>query len=177
MSTNINLLLRTDEESLRRKKRIKIFKFAALASLVSVGLLSLVIFIFTQAASNPSIKKEQDDLLEKMSQLQSRQVKLFVVNNRVENIDKILKTRKDLSKTMNSLLAKIPSQVLVSDFEIDGKSVTITGQSKSLLAIGELINNLTDMVRKKEIIESLTLNSLILDGNRNTYQISVRSEL
>lgn len=177
MSTDINLLLRTDEESLKRKKRIKILNFAGAASLIGVGLISLAIFILIQTINSSGIRKEQEDVLKRMSQLQSRQVKLFVVNNRVENIDKILKIRKDLAKTTGGLLAKIPSQLSIDNFEVDSRSIIMTGQSKSLWAIGEFINNLTDMVRKKEIIKSLTLSSLLLDENRNTYQVSVKSEL
>lgn len=177
MSTDINLLLRTDEESLRRKKRIQTFNAAAIASLIGVGLISLGIFMSIQFINLAAIKKEQEVVLGKMSQFQSRQAKLFVLNNRVENIDKILQIKKDLPKVMNSLLVKIPGNLSIDNFELDDKSVIISGQSRSLFAIGEFINNLTDMVRKKEIIKSLTLNSLILDESKNTYQVSVKSEL
>lgn len=177
MSTNINLLLRTDEESLKRKKRARILNFIAIVSLAAVGLISLSIFILIQAVSLSSIKKEQEDVLGKISQFQSRQAKLFILNDRVENIDRILKTRKNLSGIMDKLLAKVPSRLSIDGFEVDGKSVVITGQSKSLSIIGEFINNLTDMVRKKEVIRSLTLNFLQLDESKNTYRVSVKSEL
>ena len=177
MNANINLLLRTNEESLKRRKRIKILNFAAVGSLLSVGLISLGIFILIQVINPGSIRKEQENVSRKLTQLQSRQAKLFVLNNRIENIDKILKTRKNLSKTMSGLLAKIPSNLSLNDFEVDDKSVIITGQSKSLSVIGEFINNLTDMVHKKEIIKSLTLKSLILDESKSAYQISVKSDL
>ncbi len=177
MSANINLLLRTDEESLKRKKRIKILNFAAAASLIGVGLISLSLFILIQVASPESVNREQADAFKKMSQFQGRQVKLLILNNRIENIDKILKIRKDLSKIMSSLLVKIPNNLSIDDFEVDSKSVIITGQSRSLFLIGEFINNLTDMVRKKEVIKSLTLNSLTLDESKNVYLISIKSEL
>jgi len=177
MSANINLLLRTDEESLKRKKRIKILNFGAVASLIGVGLTSLIIFISIQVINPESIRREQEGVLRKMSQFQSRQTKLFVLSNRVENIDKILKIRKNFAKIMSGLLAKIPSNLSIDDFEVDDKSVIIAGQSKSLFTIGEFINNLTDMVREKQIIKSLTLNSLTLDEGRNAYQISIKSEL
>jgi hypothetical protein len=177
MSTNINLLLRTDEESLKRKKRTKILNIIAIISLTSVCLISIIIFILIQIANPESIRKQWEDVLNQLAQFKNRQDHLFVVNNRVENIDKLLRVRKDLSKTTNSLLAKMPSQFSVNNFEVDDKLVVISGQSMSLFAIGEFINNLTDMARKKEIIKSLTLNSLSLDVGRNTYQISVKADL
>ncbi|MDP2585381.1 MAG: hypothetical protein Q8P29_00715 [Candidatus Levybacteria bacterium] len=177
MSANINLLLRTDEESLKQKRRIKILNFTAVASLIGIGLISLGIFILIQVVNPKSLKKEQEDVLGRISQFQSRQVKLFVLNNRVENIEKILKVRRDISKTMNGLLERMPSGLSVEDFVIDDKLVIVVGQSKSLYTIGEFVNNLTDMVKKKEIIKSLTLSSLSFDESKNAYQISVKSEL
>lgn len=177
MNANINLLLRTDEESLRRKKRIKIFNLAAGISLMSVGLISLFIFMSIKSADSSSIRNEQESVLKKLSQFQDRQAKLFILNDRTENIDKILKIRKDISVTMNSLLTKVPGSLSIDNFQADEKSIVITGQSRSLSAIGEFINNLTEMVRRKEIIKSLTLNSLILDEDKNAYRVSISSEL
>ncbi|OGH24981.1 MAG: hypothetical protein A3B47_02710 [Candidatus Levybacteria bacterium RIFCSPLOWO2_01_FULL_39_24] len=177
MNANINLLLRTDKESLKKKKEIRILNLAAAVSLIGVGLISLSLFIWIQIINPGAIKREQENVLKGVSQFQNRQVKLFVLNNRIENIDKILKMRKDLIKTMNGLLAKIPSELSVDDFEVDDKSVIIAGQSKSLFAIGEFIDNLTNMVHNKEIIKSLTLSSLALDVSTNAYRISVMSEL
>jgi len=177
MSENINLLIRTDKDSLKLRNRIKILNFAAITSLSIVILISLGIFIAIQVVNPEPIRKEQADVLGKISQFQTKQAKLFILNNRVENIDGILKTRKNLAKTMSSLLAKIPNNLSIDNFEIDGNTVIIVGQSKSLVTVGEFINILTDMVRKKEIIKSLTLSSLILDQAKNAYQVSVKSKL
>lgn len=130
-----------------------------------------------KAADSSSIRNEQEIVLKKISQFQDRQVKLFILNDRAENIDKILRIRKDISVTMNSLLTKVPGSLSIDNFQADEKSVVITGQSRSLSAIGEFINNLTEMVRRKEIIKSLTLNSLILDEGKNAYRVSISSEL
>jgi len=177
MSTDINFLLKTDEESLKRRKRIKILNAIAIISLIIVVSISLGIFVLIQAANPLSIKNEQNVVLGKISQFQTRQAKLFAVNDRIENIDKILKIRKDLSNTMNELLAKVPSGMSINDFEIDDKSVIISGRSNSLYAIGEFINNLSNMAYQKGIIKSLTLNSLSLDLSSNTYQVSIKSDL
>ncbi len=177
MSTNINLLLHTDEESLRKNKIIKSLNFAAITSLVGVGLVSIVIFILIQVINPSSVRREQENVSRNISQFQGRQAKLFVFSNRVENIDKILKIRKNLPSTINGLFAKIPGQLAVDDLEIDDKSVVITAHSRSLAVIGEFVSNFTDLVRNKEIIKSLTLNSLTLDENLSGYQISIQSTL
>jgi hypothetical protein len=176
MNTSINLLLRTDEESLKRKRRIKLFKFVAIASLIMVGLISLSIFILIQIVNPESLRKERENLLSKMSQFQTKQYNLFILNDRIGNINQIMGNRRNLPSTMNNLLAKIPSQFSIDDFEIDNKTLIISGQSKSLFTIGELINNLTDMVKRKEIIKSLTMSSLTLDQGVG-FRISLKSEL
>lgn len=177
MSTDINLLLRIDEESLKRKKRIKILNFIAFMLLIGVGVISLITFLLIQVINTPSIKKEQDDIAGKISQSQSKRIKLFVLNNRINNIQEILGKRKDLSKAMNAILEKTPNGLSIEGLEIDDKVIVMTAQSTSLFPIGELINNLTNMVRKKEIINSLTLNSLVFDESKNSYQVSIKSEL
>ena len=52
MSTNINLLLRADEESSKQKRRIKILNLVAAISLLSVGLISLSIYLAAQAINS-----------------------------------------------------------------------------------------------------------------------------
>ena len=176
MSTNINLLVRTDKETARHKKRVRLFNFAAIVSLIVVGLVYFGIAVLIQVVNPGSIEKEHQDLLGKMAKLQNREKTLFTLNNRIENIEKIMKASDTISTKANSLFAKIPNQLSLDNFELDNKSVIIVGQSNSLSAIGEFISNLTDMARKKEVIKSLTLNSLNLDADKNIYNISVRSE-
>lgn len=177
MNTNINLLLHADENELRRKRRVKTLNFIAIMVLAGVGAISLIIFLLIQITNPSAILKEQNDIREKISKSQNKQAKLGILNNRIGNIEKILKKRIDLGRVTNSLLAKTPGRLFIEDLEVDDKAVVMTAKSTSLLAIGELINNLTDMVRKKEIISSLTLSSLVFDESKNSYQVSIKADL
>ena len=176
MNTNINLLLHADEQELRRRKRVKSLNFIAIMFLVGVGGISFLLFFLIQIINPLSIKREQSDIREKISKSQNKQAKLFVLNNRINNIEKILQKRIDLGRVTNFLLAKTPGKLFIEDLEVDDKTVRLTAQSTSLLAIGELINNLTDMVRKKEIISSLTLSTLVFDEGKNSYQVSIKAD-
>ena len=115
MNTNINLLLRTDEETLKRQKRVKTLNFIAIMFLVGVGAISLFLFLLIQITNSPGIKKEQNDIIEKISQFQNVGAKLFILNNRIDNIEKVLEKRIDLSKVTSGLLAKIPGQLSIDD--------------------------------------------------------------
>jgi Tfp pilus assembly protein PilN len=177
MSTNINLLLHTDGESLKQNKIKRLFYFIAVGSLMVVCLIAVTVFVLIKAVNPESIKKQQEEVLAQISQFQNRQVKLLILSNRIETVEKILKTRRDLPKITSGLLAKIPTDLSIDNLEVDSKTVVVSGQSKSLSAIGEFIDNLTDMAHRKEIIKSLTLSSLAFDGDKSTYQISVKSGL
>lgn len=177
MSTDINLLLHKDEETLKRKQRVKILYFIAVVFLLVTGAIPIVIFLLIQATNVSSIKKEQADITAKISEFQDRETKLSIAENRISNISEILEKRKDLFKAMNGILLQTPDRLLIRDIEISDKSVIMTAQSTSLDAIGEFINNLTDMVRKKEVISSLTLNSLMFEEGKNSYEISIKSDI
>lgn len=176
MNTDINLLLHTDDESVRRLRKVKILNFAAVMSLIGIGLISLIIFLLIQAINPPSIQEKRDEILRKTSQYQERKAKLFIINDRINSIAEILEKRKNLSKAANILLAKTPNKLLIENLEINDTVISLTAKSTSLAQIGEFINNLTDMVRKKEI-SSLTLNYLSFDESNNAYSFSIKSEL
>ena len=177
MNTNINLLLRKDEETLKRQRKIKKLNLLAVSFLIAIGALSLLIFLLIQIINPSSVKKEQDETLRKISAYQTQQAKLLILENRVNNISEILNKRKDLSKVIQTILTKTPDRVFIESLEADGKSVIMTAQSSSLSSIGDFINNLTDMVRKKDLIDALTINALIFDEARNSYQISLTANL
>lgn len=177
MNTNINLLLQTDEESLRRKSRAKRLNLIAITFLVVVGGISVLLFLATQIVNPSAIVKEQNAVIEQISKEQNKQAKFFILNNRIDNIEKILQKRLELGKVTDALLAKTPAGLFIEDLEVDNKQVFMTANSSSLLAIGELIIDLTDMVRKKEIISSLTLTTLVFDESKNSYQVSIKSQL
>lgn len=177
MNTNINLLLGKDDESVKRLKKVKILNFVAFMSLMGIGLASLIIFLLIQVINPSSIQKEQDEVLRKISQLQEKKAKLVIINDRINSIAEILEKRKNLSKTANTLLAKTPNKLLIENVEINDTVISLTAQSNSLAQIGEFINNLTDMVRKKEIINSLVLNTLAFDESKNSYAVSIKADL
>lgn len=177
MNTNINLLLKQDDESLKQQKKVKLSNFIAVIFLIVTGMTSLIVFLLIQLTDVSSIKKKHLDVAGKISDAQDKQARLFILNDRISNILEILDKRHDLSSVMSSILAKTPNNILVENMEIDYNVISMTVHSNSLFTIGEFINNLTDMVRKKDKINSLTLNSLVFDENKNSYTASIKSEM
>ncbi len=184
MSADINLLLYKEDELLKRRKRAQILNVIAVIVLTLIGIISLIIFLRIKAIDINSIKKEQDEILRKISKQQTKQAKLFVLNDKLNSIQEIFAKRQEtiakkqnLTKITSGLLTAIPVSLAVGNLEMDDKIIVLAGSSTSLFTIGELINNLTNMVYKKEIISSLTLTGLIFKETENIYQVSVKAEL
>lgn len=184
MSTNINLLLSKENELPKRKKKARILSIIAAFFLTAIAIFSLFTFLAIRSTNLDLIKEEQNETLRKISKFQAKQAKLFILGDRIKNIQEIFAKRKqaiekkqNLAKMTSGLLAAIPQGLTVENLEVNEENILISGSSKSLFTIGEFINNLTNMVYKKEIINSLTLTTLVFKENENIYQVSTKSDL
>ncbi|MDO8620797.1 MAG: hypothetical protein Q7R31_00720 [Candidatus Levybacteria bacterium] len=177
MINDINLLVGKDANYLRQKKLLSLVRLMAFASLGIVALLSVIAFFLNSQFSPTEVKKEEDVILQNLSTLSKKQAKLFIINNRIQNITTILNSRVDYYKILNFIIGKIPAEVSIDRIEVDKKKISLTISSNSLIPINTLINNFVDMVRKKETITSLTLNSLTLSVKTSKYSISLDASL
>lgn len=177
MSSDINLLIKTDVKLLKQQKRLKIFRIIAVGFLVLVLLVSTSIYLLNRRLSSSSIKKDQDSLLNQMLTVRKRQAKLTTINNRINNVSDLLKKRVDTHKIVNTLLGKMPDGISVDSLEFAGKTISIKISSDSLRSVDELINNLIGMGRKKEIINALTLDSLDVTEATGKYLVSIKASL
>ncbi|MBI2028731.1 MAG: hypothetical protein HYT07_03940 [Candidatus Levybacteria bacterium] len=177
MNTNINLVLPQDKDFLEQQKKIRIANIIAISSPIMIGIVSLIVFLFTQSINPTGIKRQQEDTMSQISELQDRSIKLSIINNRLDNISGLLKNRGDLSESINSLLSIMPIEIAIQNLEIDNKRLTLTVSSTSLRAIDELINNLIAMAEKREVISSISLGTLTFDDSGNSYSVSLTSDL
>lgn len=177
MNTTINLVVPKGKEFFEQQRKTKIVNVAAISFPILVGIISLILFLATQAINPVSIIKQQDEIVSKIAKLQDRKIKLFIVNERLSNIDGLLKGRRNFADNISTFLSRMPAEVLLDNLEIDNKQILVTVSSDSLLSIDEFINNLILMVEKKEVIHSLFLDSLTFEAGKNSYLLSLKSEL
>lgn len=173
MSSNINLLIKEDVELLKHKKRIKIFRVVAIASLAMVLITSISIFLFNRVLQPPSVKEDKDHLLNQMSVFRKKEAKLTIVNDRVKNIYAFFNKRVDASKIINTFLGKVPDGISLEQLEFKPGTIAIQASSESLRSIDEFFNNLIDMARRKEIISAITLDSFSAVGEGGKYSLSI----
>ncbi len=177
MNTNINLILPQDKEFFEQQKKIRTVNIIAIGFPIIVGFVSLIIFLITQSINPVSIKKQQEEVINEIAKFQDKKIKLFIINNRLDNIEGLLKNRRDLAENISTLLSKIPSTVTIRNLKIDNKEIILTVSSTTLGAIDELINNLIGMAEKKEIIRSVSLDTLTFGEDGNNYLVSLKSDI
>ena len=177
MNNNINLILPKDKEFVERQKKGKALNTIAIVFPILIGIISLAVFLITQAINPTAIRRQQDETINEIAKLQDKKIKFFIVKDRLGNIDSILKNRINFAENINNLLSKTISGVSLVNLDIDNKQVVLTLSSFSLKSLDEFINSLIVMVEKKDTIRSLKLDSLTFNEIENEYLISLSSDL
>lgn len=175
MSNDINLISHQDDQSLIEKKRLKIIRNISFVFGGVLVLFAIIIFIANAAFSTSGIKNQQESAINQMGMLKDRSAKLFVVNNRIVNISRIIKERNNYS-SINSVIKLVPSDVKLNNLSFDKDNISITVISSSLLPLDGLINKLLEKIVKKEIIKSLTISSLTINQKNGNYYLSMKAE-
>src|SRR3989344_1477039 len=85
---DINLIKVRDDSSAKNRKLTRL-KRGALILLLSVGVISVILFLINLYSPINSIKKEQNNLLTTISESNEKAVKLSIVNERVSAVTKI----------------------------------------------------------------------------------------
>ncbi len=177
MNTDVNLIIPKDKEYIEQQKRIRIAKTIAIIIPLIVGAISLGLFLLTAAINPSSIKLQQQEVLSEISKYQQKKINLFIINDRLNNINSFLKNRRDLASEISAIVTNLPQDSAIDGFEMDEKEVRIKVSSGNLLSINSLIDNLINMVEERLIINSLTLESLSFDEAKSIYSVSLRSEI
>ncbi len=177
MSNDINLISNKDVASLKAKKRLKLTRTIAIISLTIVALLSITVFIITSQSSLEGIRKDGNSALQSISYLNKKTAKLAIINNRLRDISDILEKRKNYTSAINTLLQLMPPELSATALELDKKDVRLVVRSNSLLLIDKFLNSIIDLSAKKQVIGSITIESLITNQKTGNYSLSVKTKL
>lgn len=177
MNDSINLLVKKDKNILNEQKKLKVFRIISVGSLVVLVLTSLSTFLLNQQLLHSSLEKEKDAVLSEMLPFREKEAKINVVNNRIQNISKVLNKRVDIYKIINTILGKVPDGMFVDSLDLSENKVSIKISSSSLISVDSLFNNLIDMAKRKEIIKDLTLDSLNVSELEGSYKVSINMNI
>jgi len=174
MKTDINLASGILVESVSKSKTLKILRITGISSIIFITVISILLFVLINQISPDKVKKQEDKILFSIKSLHERQAKIAIVNSKIADISKILDERTNYDSEMNTFLEKIPNDVSINSLEIDKAKVTITVSSNSLSSIDKILNSFFEMIAKKQIIKSITIQSLSSDQRSSTYSLSLK---
>lgn len=177
MNSNINLISTTSDDLELKRKRLLIARILAAVSLSAVALVSVVIFILTSQIPIATIKNNEASTLNDISYLRSKSAKLYLADDRINNISNIIATRKTYSDTVDQISKLIPSDLSIDAFSIENNKVIMTISGDSLLSISQFLDSYVDFGNKGKVIKSVSVNSLVLNVKSGHYSLSVTASL
>lgn len=177
MSSNINLVSVIKDEKARQKNRVKIARIASIAFLAAVCLSSVIIFIINAFSPLQSILKDQDVAKKNLSLIEQKHASLDILNGRLNGVLDISKKRKDYTHIIGVIIQQIPPGTNISSLSIDKSGLSLAASSNSLSSINDLINNMKTLSVKKQTLENIDMDSLIVDPPTGNYSVSFRATL
>ncbi len=178
MNKDINLVSTKDSGELKHKKKIKYARIVAIISLLSVSFLAAFLFILSNQISLAQIKKDQSSVLQGISSLRTKAAKLSLLNDRLTDVQGILKERKDYTLQINSILGQIPPETTVRVLEIDDENgFSVSVESPSLVSLNDFINKITEVANKQSTIKRLRVDNLIFNEKAGIYTTTLKADL
>lgn len=173
MSNEINLLTKKDKKLLKNQGKLKVFRLIAIGFLISILIVSFSIFLLNHQLSNSSIEKDQESVLVEMKPFIEKEAKIIIINNRIENISKVLTKRIDVFKIINTIVSEIPNGIFIEGLVFKESKISINVTALSLTDIDALFNGLIELAKRKENIKNLTLESFDASGLTGSYKFTL----
>lgn len=173
MNSDINLIKK--ESGVILAERIKPLRMFAITIASLVVLLSVTFFIITRQESLGSIKAEQNSLFQNISFLKDKAAKLNFLNDRVRNIESIIRVRKNYINTVSIILDGMPSDVLSTSLTLDKENILLTVYSSSLSSVNKFLNNTIEVTQEKHLLRDLIIESLTAQNRQ--YLLTLKAKL
>lgn len=164
MNKGINLLI--DKRSVKTSpltKRLKAFRLSAIAILFGSSAFAIIINMLIILSPLPQLRQEEQKQLDNLSVYNLEIAKLSFINDRGDNIHKILDQRPSYDKNITAVQEKIPQDVNFDSFSINNKNYTLKFSGKNLESINLLLDSLMAMTGKKKEYIKIYLTSLSVD--------------
>ena len=176
MKSDINLISIDKAELVKEGKTVQLLKISAIASVVTIGVSSLILFIILQAISPRSIKKQEASIQESISAQQAKEAKIVIVGRKIKDIRNIINKRPQYELILSEISSSIPQNISITSLIVDDKKVQIAVSSNSLLALNDLLSNLFKMVENGKVIANLQIEGISSDNRDGSYTMSVSGD-
>lgn len=173
MSSGINLLVNNEAEVEKEKRRVAIFNKIAFGALGFVCIPSLILFLLNIQLGRETLNKNLAAAENRMKAEDQKAAKLLILENRLTDAAAIIKKRQNSHLVLDLLSANMPQDAKIDSLSVEKKTVTLTVSSSSLLTINTVLNTLNSMAKDKRLIDTVTMNSLILNEQEGRYAVTL----
>ena len=177
MNIEINLLSRKRGSAFRNEKILAQLRVTAILSLIVVVVCSVGMFFVNQANSPAALSVQQQTLTTNLSASKDKIASQLQLVDRLTHIQTILTKRASLENNIQLFRKQLPSSVTVTTFALDDKTVSILLYAKDLNTIHTVITNMTNLVKSKKILKTLTVENVVADEKTSRYIISMDGTL
>ncbi len=168
MSIDINLISkRTLEDS--KEQRVSKLKNYSFVLLFFVGFLSLVVFLINYRFSVNYVRRQQNDLIKKLSIYDDTATKIVFLNSRLLDISGVISERNKFSKTSAAILDTNIS-VNIREYILDERGLSMEISSPSLGFLNDFLNHVFKLTGKD--LSSVSLESLSIEEGEYVMKIS-----
>lgn len=177
MNNGINLLdyknrIEVQKNNLQYRK----LRMVSIGLLFTVSTFSVMIFILIALSPLPQLNNQYKTASFNLSNSIADIVKLGLVSERTENIEKIINKRSSYDKIIENLQRKLPGDVEVESLRVNEKDVSLTVVSSSLLRIDDFLNALLIKDNSSEKLPKIVLTKLTIDSEKNKFLANIKIE-
>lgn len=177
MNNGINIVSNKNSQIEKELRILNILRFTAVSMLITVALVSIIIFVISVQIPLSDLRQQENSTISQISQLHKKLATYYLIKDRVNNINTLMSTRKDYTKSLNPILAKISSDLTVDDLEVEADVITLTVSGNSLVSINVIIDDLIASSDSKKYINNLIINSLNLNTSAGKYSVTFEASL
>lgn len=177
MNSGINLVSTHSDAIEREQKILLAIRVIAAVLLTSIALISILAFIVTTQIPLDRIKSEQSQTLNQISAHSGKLSNYFLIKDRVSNINSLLSSRTDYTRSIDSIFSVIPEDMRVESMSVEDKTIEMEVSSSSLQSIDQVINSIISMGLEGKVIKSVKLESITLNAGAGRYSVDLSAEI
>lgn len=148
--------------------------------LISIILLGFVVIlsIFTSAynlilSNDLSNAQLEENSIKNKIAASPQKAKILLIQDRLQNIDKIIKSRKDINNKVISILEIIPESANIESVNISDKSLSIVLSSDNLSEYNLLLDKIYAFPKNYNNIKNVTMHSFDFNKKTGKYNLGL----
>ena len=177
MNNNINLISNQNVELEKELRRLKKFRLISLICLITVSLVSVLIFVLNLTLPLDSVKKEQATTAVSVVTFHKKLVMYTLITDRIKNISNILSQRGNYIPQIDEVLGKIPADVSVDELNVKTGAISVFVSSATLLSINKFMDDMVSFAEKGKVINDLIIQSFSLDAASGKYSLGLTANI